>query len=267
MSLSAKTEYTVNICGLKLEVGGATPYIPKEDETIYSTLNFGNVAFEDVSGHEFNVVNTGCANGGISVVAGIPQHPVSITSTDHREVSQELRFAKNMFLNDSKFDELTINLWFLEWNKVADNPIFYSLAGENFLSTYKVTSTNKVYTNFRGENGYQGQINYNAIPNDDNWHMLTQTFDHGIFKLYIDGVLNATVDVSSSTSYLKCYSEDTDNFYIGYAKDNENNMSAYFSDFRVYLTCLSVEDVLQLYKGRQCIDKTGKLYCNQITEI
>ena len=258
----AKTEYTIRLCGLKLErFDGSTPYVPKEDETIYSQLAYDNMAFEDVSGRGFNVINSGCINGGNNSFA---KPPIGITSTAHTEFFQELKFEKDFSSGGVTFSEITINLWFLEWNNIVSTPHFYSFANGSFLKTWK--DRNVIKTAFRDKNNVSTTIEYNCpIPSGEEWHMLTQTFNNGIFRIYLDGVLKDEVNKSTVSPYLSGSSNDP--YFIGYEKDDEeNNMRAYFSDFRVYVTCLSADDILQLYKGRQCIDKTGKLYCNEIVE-
>ena len=38
------------------------------------------------------------------------------------------------------------------------------------------------------------------------------------------------------------------------------------SDFRIYSTALSAEDIKQLYESKVRIDKNGNVYCNQFVE-
>ncbi len=81
---------------------------------------------------------------------------------------------------------------------------------------------------------------------DGNWHMITATYDRdGDGKLYVDGVLDATADISGITDGI----DNTAAVRIG-ARDNNGSLGAFegsIDDARIYSRLLSAEEVADLY--------------------
>ena len=117
---------------------------------------------------------------------------------------------------------------------------------------------------YGGETGTTSlYVNNNITTIDTNWHMYSIVFNKTNLKVFMDGksIVNATM-TQELTSMIRQYS------YIG---KSSYSADSYFdgniSDFRIYSTALTADDIKQLYQTKAKIDKNGNLYCNQFIEI
>lgn len=116
-------------------------------------------------------------------------------------------------------------------------------------------------------NGYinatysKDNLNFSAAG----WHLLTQTYDPSSIKLYIDGELKNTYNI---TTYGMCF-HSTANLYLAAeatATSWSDPAACSISDFRVYYTALSAEDIQQLYQLGAKIDNTHKIHTFELNE-
>lgn len=101
----------------------------------------------------------------------------------------------------------------------------------------------------------------NFIPNE--WHHYVITYDGQNGSTYQDGILYEAKSFESS--------KQLDSFIgivIGFSKAGEvwRKNDSYYSDFRVYATALSAEDVKDLYELGATIDTNGVLSTYEFTE-
>ena len=97
------------------------------------------------------------------------------------------------------------------------------------------------------------------------WYHLVMTFDNGIIKSYLNGELTDTVDKTSVSNTIKCVSS-TVRWSLGdYAYDQEKFIGN-LSDFRIYATTLTADNIKELYQTSALIDKSGKMYCGEFVE-
>lgn len=89
----------------------------------------------------------------------------------------------------------------------------------------------------------------------------TLTYDGNKAKVYKNGVLSGE---SSLTGALGSFTD----IYIGYDKAGGcyRKVVGYFSDFRVYATALSADDIKELYKAGAHIDNHGNVYGYELKE-
>ena len=134
--------------------------------------------------------------------------------------------------------------------------------------------------NFENSNGIQfpvyiSGVGYkvanSGIPSNNlnnSWHMITGTMDKDNIKIYIDGILKSTT-INGSTNG------------IGYANnylflnaeaqgDSTTPASASrvgsLSDFRIYATALTAQQILDLYKNEVSIDNKENIYARELVE-
>jgi hypothetical protein len=108
------------------------------------------------------------------------------------------------------------------------------------------------------------------------WHMFTGTFDGINKKLYIDGVLKASVNTlqngTTLTEKTPLFYNKTNGIFIGAEATSSatTGSSPYFtgsmSDFRIYATALTADDILTLYKTSGIIDNKGNVYAYEFKE-
>ena len=90
------------------------------------------------------------------------------------------------------------------------------------------------------------------------WHYYCVVYDGKIAILYKDGVETNRNTISSTEAPLKTFS----NIFIGYSRAGgvwRKTLGSY-SDFRIYVTALSAEDILDLYHTPANIDNLGGVH-------
>ncbi len=94
------------------------------------------------------------------------------------------------------------------------------------------------------------------------WRHFCVTYDGSTAKYYVNGALKNSV---AQTGALKAFKY----LYIGYSKAGgaTRMCKAIVSDFRVYATCLSDADILELYNVGNSIDNKGNLLTYELKEV
>ena len=104
----------------------------------------------------------------------------------------------------------------------------------------------------------------NSLLSNDVWYHGVFTYNKGIGKWYLNGELVTTADISSKGTSLTISSLSIGNSYTGTAWNTKFYGS--ISDFRIYATCLSDEDVKGLYQVSASVDKSGILSCYEFSD-
>lgn len=97
----------------------------------------------------------------------------------------------------------------------------------------------------------------------DEWHHYAIVYDGRYGRIYKDGVSANSVDMGSTVSLASMKA-----VVIGFSKAGgawRSNKSIY-SDFRIYTTALSANDILELYQIGAKIDYTGKMHSYELNE-
>jgi hypothetical protein len=93
-----------------------------------------------------------------------------------------------------------------------------------------------------------------TAPSVNVWHHYVMTGDGTTCKLYVDGVLYGQAKTYKAISGTSIYINGWDSS-TSYCSDNTN-----ISDFRIYATALSTDDVKSLYQNSAYIDSSGNVY-------
>ena len=141
--------------------------------------------------------------------------------------------------------------------------------------TYKTQIGNKNYqTIYGGPSGFElearSSSNTNPLFRIHNWGGGTTAYEfnkwyHFCFvhndtesKLYINGELKITGSSANVPS---------GNYFIGsWSTSTSQNFDGNISDFRIYATALTAEQVLELYNTSASIDKNGNTYARELVE-
>ena len=141
--------------------------------------------------------------------------------------------------------------------------------------TYKTQIGNKNYqTIYGGPSGFElearSSSNTNPLFRIHNWGGGTTAYEfnkwyHFCFvhndtesKLYINGELKITGSSANVPS---------GNYFIGsWSTSTSQNFDGNISDFRIYATALTAEQILELYNTSMSIDKNGNIYARELVE-
>ena len=224
----------------KVELGSSpTPYMTSlkdtpemYDNTIYDTSGFGHHGWITSSSaptiyNDSPRYNCCYKFNGSSNYIGV-QNPINSTATDF-SIACWAYFTKN-----------TVHTIYTARTAVGVGVAVFFLGGV-------IRLDDEVHTEF------------DYLVTTNCWHHICVTRSNTAKKLYVDGNLVSTKDEVGTLQGVGTKgtiggSENSDN---GIPKDNWTN--GYLSDFRIYATALSAEDVMNLYKTPVSITNTGTL--------
>ena len=263
------TDGTLTLSNCKLERGEiATPWIPNSADAAYSTLGFNDGIEYDVSGYQYN----GEKFGNLTYSTNTSRYNTCY-EFDGSTTYVRLKHGLYSILRLAR-DEVTMNIWAYKDNwkdyesngtssqlytmcgcqegggisiYVTGNGRFQFICGTGETSnTYKVSAT---------PIGYVG-----TLPNG--WHMLTLTFDGFNLNGYVDGKL-AISNAFFTTKTPIYYNTGNTSIYIGVESGSGKHANLFWngklSDFRVYTTALSADDILELYHTPISLSNNGAL--------
>ena len=262
LSLTVKTTNgVIYIKDIKLQKGTAQMiYSPNPADALYKTLGYDTTTEYDTSGF---------GNNGQK-----KNNPVYTTDSPIGNSCIQLQRANSQYIQLPEMtlpDTLTINFWakvnsFAGWQRFFEFADALQGANGNYRFLFGTFSNTKqlglhIYGGSDGTTGWF--VNNNIGEIDTNWHSYSISINKTILNIFYDGknILNKTI---------------TDNFPIHkrqymYIGKSSYSADAYFdgeiSDFRIYATALTADDIKQLYQTKAKIDKNGNLYCNQFIEI
>lgn len=243
------TSGTVRVSNPKVEIGSvATPWIPNAADTEYSTMGFNDGVEYDVSGYGYNGTKTGTfeydadtPRYNTSTVFDGTTHIINNTSTIH--LSNEFTISWWGKINTWR------QVWegmFLLQNTTALNVASgtYSIANAIHASTAGLMTL----TLRQGGTTYPFD-HYNWTYTVGVWSHYACTYKDGVIIMYQNGVqtYTATIDNNSSGDYY---------YTIG---KRVSNCNCQMSDFRIYNTALSADDILELYHTPISLSNNGAL--------
>lgn len=237
----------VYFTNFKIEKGSvATPWCPHTSDSLYTSLGLDSTAESDCSG----LSNNGTKIGSLSSST----NPLSIryeSCYDFDGSTGSIQIPNLATLVPS--GEFTMNCWIYHDNTWSSKGYETILGGPSgFELEAKPASTNSpsLYAYSWG----QGQATYEL----NKWNMITMTRNASEAKFYINGELKITGSAGTIPS---------GNYFIGaWNTSSQQNYKGKISDFRLYSTVLSVEDIKELYNTSASIDKNGNMYAYEFKE-
>lgn len=239
---NTNTAHEVWVTDIKLELGEiATPWCPNSSDALATTMGLNSTTEYDCSGF----CNNGDKIGTLTYTSDTPKYQVSThigATTSKVHISN---FPTSGFGNSYSF------VW---WGKRSSNgPMFWGFSdGIRLNGMYAGTlwntgdsSSNPIYV--------PGTTTTITAPSVNVWHHYVMTGDGTTCKLYVDGVLYGQAKTYKAISGTSIYINGWDSS-ISYCSDNTN-----ISDFRIYATALSADDVKSLYQNCATIDPDGTI--------
>lgn len=235
----------------KLEMNSkATPWCPNTADALYSSLGFNSSTVYDTSGY--------CNNGTISSTK-------PTIAPDSPRYSSSTLFANNIYVSIPlpSVTGFANSYTFSWWGKCNpdtgySNRMYWGFSNGNRLNLYGGSdiyywNTGDSYNNPFTDASIAGQ-------SDGTWHHFAVTGDGTTNKLYIDGTFKANAITHRSIT-------GTTIILNGWDTSNSYDFNGQLSDYRLYTTCLSADDIAELYKVPISIDNTGKVHAIEINEV
>ena len=227
---------------LKYEIGSiATPWMPNQADALYSTMGYNSTSLKDTSGNKYN--------GTIGAV---------VYSTDTARNSVSTVFSSGVHGVIESLPSTTIYT-FLWWGKFssASAVMMWGYSNGNRLNLY-LTGGYFYWNTNDGRNNPFSTISSTAYA-DNNWHHFAVTSDGTTTKLYIDGAFKANATTNRAVTGTTLY-------FNGWDSGSSYNFNGSLSDFRFYATCLSADDIKELYSTSASIDNKGTIYVYEFNE-
>ena len=222
----------------KLEKGStATDYI--ECDLSNKANNPFVVTDSSGYGHHGQIVNT-----------------VSYTN-DSRRYSSSIDLANTVssYITGSCYasDTITFSLW-VKFNTMKNAHVIDMRTSTEGYQPFYTYANGTVQSG--GSNSY---VSFSSSFQIDRWYHVVFSYDSSALKMYVDGVnIGSSGKGSAFNKVLP--------FYLGTRFNQANYSDVYISDFRIYCTALSAEDILDLYHTSAKIDKTGKVHTFEFVE-
>ena len=228
----------------KIEVGNkATPWCPNSSDALATTMGLNSLIEYDCSGF----CNNGTRTGTFTWTSDTPKYNVSQYFEDYT------RYITSP-LNGWTPTAITLSCWIKSANKTPRGNWHIPLSLDGQKAEISIGTSGKARIGFT-ISGTRHVYDWGNSILDNNWHMITNVFDGSSMKMYIDGKLINTHDISGSL-------QSMNNLYVGRFNgvDTYGNTQLYESDVRIYATALSADDVKSLYQNSAYIDNSGNVY-------
>lgn len=248
MSLSGNfrnTGATMLLKNIKLEEGNKeTPWIPNESDPLYAAAGYASGIVYDCSGYQNNGAEVG-------TITGSSDTPRYRSSEYFDGIDSAIQIPYNATVFQTNF---TINLWFKktelgskDYETLLGGPSGFEMDTRNGNST-----TLSLYmTGTRGGNAF-------SSFSFGEWYMVTMVNDGTNELYYINGELKKTIEKKSMP---------IGNYFIGaWRTSSKQNFKGYISDFRIYCTALSANDIKALYEDAGYVDKNGNFHAYEFVE-
>ena len=251
---------------IKLELGShSTPWCPNSSDTLYSIMGLDDNIEYDCSGFG----NNGTKNN----IVWSGDTPRYVGSYEFNGTNSYIKTTDNNWISQYA-EEMTINVWAYADDWATQTKVHLFSCTEN--GGFNVEGGASGYLRFSrhvatnaGHTTHTYQYNNNGIKLADlnsGWHMFTFVYNTSGEKIYVDGQLHSE---GSYTSYGLHFNTGA-RLFLGCEASGANPSSPYFngkeSDFRIYYTALSADDVLNLYHLGGSIDSNGVFHTYEYVE-
>ena len=239
----------IYIKNFKVERGSVqTPWCPNPADALYDAMGYNNNIEYDCSGFK----NNGTKSGNITWDIDSPRYTTSYkfnTGSDYIKTN----FSETM-------DELSISFWV----KPSSSNGGYSIICSNYNSP---SGGLWLATNCEGCSvwAYRGAyMSVSGSLTNNVWHHCVYTFKNGVSKWYVDGEEKTLTQNTYTGTTMPVTDLTIGNSYTGTSWNTKRYGN--LSDFRLYCTALSAEDIAELYHSAAIVDNTGKSYAYEYFE-
>ena len=240
----------VHFTNFKIEKGSvATPWCPHTSDSLYTSLGLDSTTENDCSGYSYN----GTISESLTYVPSSPRYDgCYYFNTASKRITLPA-------INMSGFSNSFSISWWGKAPSYSDTGLMYwGFSDGNRLNYYAGLYCN---TGDGSSNPYYKPNTTTTIstPSVNVWHHFVMVGDGSSNKLYMDGELYGVAatykGITGSTIVIN-----------GWDSGTSYKTNGYISDFRIYSTALSTEDIKELYNTSASVDKNGNMYAYEFKE-
>lgn len=250
------TAVTLKFWDFKIEEETYTSYVPSKNSAQYGELGYDTVTVRNTTGRDIDLVYSGT---GYTHISGSPRYSTAID------------FNQSAYLyNDSvpyTLTSFTVSFWLNpRINASSQHFIFGSFDSwpNNGVGMYRDTNrqTYSLIVRSDAESTYCSCGGHSYTLNA--WTFFTLTWDGTVVKVFQNAELKTTKTYGLSGNCL------FKNIYLGNSMFKTHPASetdeAAMSDFRIYGTALTADDVKYLYETSAAIDNNGDMFADSFEE-
>jgi len=239
--------HEVWITDIKLEKGSiATPWCPNSADTLYTTMGLNGTTEYDTSGY--------CNNGSkMTTTLTYSSDTSKYNVSTYFNGTYDGILIENLTLSDIINSAVTYAFWIKPDGESGARSVYFgSYSGVSWSIEKTTGNVLRLYWN-----GSPDETCTGATITDGVWqHVCITKSGTSDIKVYINGVQKwSSTATHSSLTFPTTY---------GIGRDSRSNdgtpYKGYMSDFRIYATALSAEDVANLYSVSSAIDSNGNVY-------
>ena len=235
----------VSIKNVKFEEGNkSTVWKPNSTDPAYTSLNYNSTIEYDTSGNGYN----GTKSGTITNSTDTSRNSICTTFASGSHIAATIN--PTGYANSYTFS------WWGKYTNYSGH-MMWGFANGNRLNLYM--SSGNFYWNTGDGNNNPFNVSA-ATYGDGSWHHFAISGDGTTTKLYIDGEFKANAKTYKGVTGTSLY-------FNGWDSSTSYNFSGSLSDFRLYATALSADDIKELYQTASSIDKSGNLFGYEFVEV
>lgn len=251
---SNRTGYPiVEMKWFKIEEGSkATPWVPSENDTRYSSIGLDDGIEYDVSGYGHNGEKFG---NSITSISDTPRYNTATL------FGSKTSYIKCGEITTTGFSDSYTFSWWAKASNFGGNKMIWAFSDGNHLNLYNCQTWNTLDGN---NNPIQapGTTTQVTQPTANVWHHFVITGDGTATKMYLDGNLYGQAKTYKPITGKQIYINGN-NTGTSYKFSDLN-----ISDYRIYATCLDAENIIALYNAPISVSSNGTLLTSgEFTEV
>lgn len=249
------TAVTLKFWDFKIEEGTYTSYVPSKNSAQYGELGYGTGTVRDATGRG---IDLSYSSASPDFITGSPRYATALN------FNQQTYAYRDSF--DHVLSNITIAFWFRPIsNSNAEHFLFgmFSTWRSNGTGMYHRVNTSVYPLRFKSDaESADKMIEHTYTLNA--WQHVAIVYDGTTIKYYVNAVLAHSITYGSNGTCT------LGNIYLGNSMYNNHPASetddSAMSDFRLYGTALTADDVKYLYETSAAIDNNGDMFADSFEE-